>query len=163
LAIAMVQRLRQVAPVKIYQIPGNHSRQADFTMALMLDAYFHNTPDVVVDCSSSPYKFHQFGKNLIGFEHGHSVKSIRLAALMASECPEAWATTRYREWHLGDQHRKGTGPIFEEQGVSIEYVPGLTAPNSWHRLKGFNHQKRGAMAFVWDHKAGQIARILHNI
>jgi hypothetical protein len=166
IAIEMVERLRLVAPsVSIYEIPGNHSRMADFTLARLLSAYFRNTKGVYVDASSDPYKFHRYGCNLIGFEHGHSVKPIRLAALMANERPNDWAETKYREWHLGDQHRKGSSKpsMLEEQGVSVEYIPGLTAPNEWHRLKSFNHQQRGAMAFVWDFSAGPIARIQHNI
>lgn len=166
IAIAMVERLREVAKeVRIYQVPGNHSRMADFTIARLLRAYFRHDKGVIIGASSSPYKFHRFGVNLIGYEHGHSVKPIRLAALMANECRKDWAETHYREWHLGDQHRKGSSKpsMLEEQGVSIEYVPGLTAPNEWHRLKSFNHQQRGAMAFVWDFTAGPIGRLQFNI
>jgi hypothetical protein len=164
-AIGMVDRLREIAPVKIYQVPGNHSRMADFTMALLLKAHFRQAKDVYVDASSSPYKFHRCGVNLIGYEHGHSVKPIRLAALMANERRKDWSETEYREFHLGDQHRKGSSKpsMLEEQGVSVEYIPGLTAPNEWHRLKSFSHQKRGAMAFVWDWETGPLARFQHNI
>lgn len=166
IAIEMVMKLRKVAKkVHLYQIPGNHSRVSDFTMAQVLEAWFHRDPAVVVHADSSPYKFHRYGVNLIGFEHGHSVSSIRLAALMANECRDIWHQTEYREWHLGDQHRKGSSKpaAFEEQGVSVEYIPGLTAPNEWHRLKAFSHQKRGAMAFVYDFHTGPIARCQFNI
>ena len=164
-AIGMVERARQVAPVNVYQIPGNHSRQTDFTLGKLLEAVFANAKDVTVDASSSPYKFHRCGCNLIGYEHGHSVKPIRLAALMANERRQDWSETEYREWHLGDQHRKGSSKpsMLEEQGVSVEYIPGLTAPNEWHRLKSFSHQQRGAMAFVWDHEAGPLARFQWNV
>jgi hypothetical protein len=163
IGIAMVERLRQIAKrVFIYEVPGNHSRVTDYTLAHVLWAYFHQDKNVVVDTSSSPYKFHRFGCNLIGYEHGHSVKPIRLAALMANEQPDHWSATKngYREFHLGDQHRKGSAKpsMLEEQGVSVEYIPGLTPANEWHKLKGFNHQQRGAMAFVWDYTAGPIAR-----
>jgi predicted transcriptional regulator len=165
LAIAMVERIRTIAPVHIYEIPGNHSRQSDFTLARLLKAYFHKDKQVIVDASSSPYKFHCCGVNLIGYEHGHHIPPIRLAALMANECKQWWAKTEYREWHLGDQHRKGVGnpATLEEQGVSVEYVPGITAPNEWHRLKAFSHQKRGAMSFVWDWEEGLVGRFHYNI
>jgi len=164
IAIKMVERLRQVAPVTVYEVPGNHSRMADYTLARLLKAYFRREPDVTVDASTSPYKFHRYGCNLIGYEHGHSISAIRLAALMANERPDDWAATTFREWHLGDQHRKGSSKpsVMEEQGVSVEYIPGLTVPNEWHRLKGFNHQKRGAMAFVWDYHTGPIGRLQFN-
>lgn len=165
LAVQLVDTLRDVAPVQVYQIPGNHDRQTSYTLGHMLNAYYRLDEGVRVDHSSSPYKFHRYGCNLIGYEHGHSVDSIRLAALMANECREHWAATSYREWHLGDQHRKGSSrpSAMEEQGVSVEYLPGLTAPNEWHRLKAFNWQKRGAMAFVWDYRRGPIARLQVNL
>ena len=162
----MVNRIRGVAKeIFIYEIPGNHSRMADFTLAHLLRAYFRHDKNIHVDATSSPYKFHRFGVNLIGYEHGHSVGTIRLAAIMANECRKDWSETEYREFHLGDQHRKGSAKpsSFEEQGVSVEYIPSIVAPNEWHRLKGFNHQKRGAMAFVYDFSTGPIARFQYNI
>jgi hypothetical protein len=165
-AIAMVERLRKVAPeVYVYEVPGNHSSLTDFTLARLIAARFHACKGVTVDASASPYKFHRYGVNLIGFEHGHSVAAVRLAALMSNERPMDAAQTSYKEWHLGDQHRKGSSKpsMLEEQGVSIEYVPGLTAPNEWHRRKSFNHQQRGAMAYVWDYHTGPVGRFQFNI
>jgi hypothetical protein len=165
LAITMVERLAELAPVKVIQVSGNHDQVAAFTMGHVLKAYYRNDPNVDVDVSPSPYKFWNFGTNLIGFDHGHHVKPARLAALMAHECVNLWATTTFREWHLGDQHRKGSGsPVtMEEQGVGVEYLPALTPPNAWHRLKAFNWQQRGAMGFVWDHAEGPLARVQVNL
>lgn len=165
LATMMVDRLAAIAPVKIVQISGNHDQVASFSLGHILNAYYRNNPNISVDVSRSPYKFYRFGTNLIGYDHGHHIKPIRLAAIMAHECREHWAQTTYREWHCGDQHRKGSGSpvIMEEQGVGIEYLPALTPPNAWHRQKGFNWQQRGAMAFVWDHDEGPIARLQVNL
>lgn len=165
LAIAVVDRLRRVAPVQVVVVPGNHARQTEFTLGRLLQAYYHNDKNVEVDASASPYKFFKWGVNLIGFDHGHSIRPIRLAALMANECRDVWNETVYREWHIGDQHRKGAAKpvMMEEQGVSIEYLPGLTPANEWHRIKSYNWQKRGAMAFVWDKEAGPVARLQVNI
>lgn len=157
--------LSQIAPVTVVNIPGNHDRFSSFTLARVMHAYFANNENVTVDASPSPYKFKRYGVNLVGFEHGHSVAQVRLAALMANERPKDWAETKYREWHLGDQHRKGSSKpsMLEEQGVSVEYLPSITAPNEWHRLKSFNWQKRGAMAWVWDYDYGPVARLQVNI
>jgi hypothetical protein len=166
IALEMISRLREIGKeIFVYEIPGNHSRMADFTLARLIKAYFHHDGNVHVDASPSPYKFHRYGVNLIGYEHGHSVGAIRLAALMANERRQDWAETEYREFHLGDQHRKGSSKpsMLEEQGVSVEYVPGLTPGNSWHRLKAFSHQQRGAMAWVWNKATGPEARFQFNI
>jgi len=166
LAIAMIEKMKEIAPVKVIVVPGNHDRQTSFVMGKLISAYYRNDENIEVDDSASPYKFHHYGVNLIGLEHGHSVKPIiRLGTLMANECRDVWAQTVYREWHVGDQHRKGSSKpnTLEEQGVSIEYLPGLTPPNEWHRLKSYNWQKRAAMSFVWDKHAGPIARLQVNI
>lgn len=166
LAVEMIERCRQVAPVKILMVPGNHARQSEYTLGRFLHAYYRNDANVEVDASASPYKFEHYGVNLIGFEHGHSViPQVRLAALMANECRDIWSQTVYREWHLGDQHRKGSNKpsSFEEQGVSVEFLPSLVMPNEWSRLKSFNWQKRAGMAFVWDKKAGPVMRLQANI
>jgi len=165
LAVTMIERMAEVAPVKIIQVSGNHDQVTAFTLGHVLNAYYRNDPNVSVDVSPSPYKFWRFGTNLLGLDHGHHVKPPRLAALMAHECKDVWADTTFREWHLGDQHRKGSAkPItMEEQGVSVEYLPALTPPNAWHRLKAFNWQQRGAMAFVWDAEQGPKARLQVNL
>jgi hypothetical protein len=157
--------LSHIAPVTVLQVPGNHDRYGSYTFGILMDAYFENNENVTVDCSPSPYKFKHYGVNLIGFEHGHSVSQIRLAALMANECSDVWNQTKYREWHLGDQHRKGSAKpsVLEEQGVSVEFLPSITAPNEWHRLKSFNWQKRGAMGWLWDYDTGPLARLQVNI
>ena len=165
LAISIIEKLAEHAPVRVIQVSGNHDQVSSFTLGYVLKAYYRNNPNVDVEAGPSPYKFWKFGTNLVGFDHGHHIKPPRLAALMAHECKDVWADTSFREWHLGDQHRKGTGrpTIMEEQGVSVEYLPALTPPNAWHRLKGFNWQQRGAMAFIWDHDEGPLARVQVNL
>ena len=165
LAVTMIDRLSSVAPVRVIQVSGNHDQVSSFTIGHVLKAYYRNDQNVTVDVSPAPYKFYRFGTNLIGFDHGHHIKPIRLASIMAHECREDWARTTFREWHLGDQHRKGSGSpvIMEEQGVGVEYLPALTPPNAWHKLKGFNWQQRGAMAFVWDYNEGPLARLQVNL
>ena len=166
IAIQLVDRIKRVAPIKIIVVPGNHARQSEFVLGRLLRAYYHNDKNVSINAEPSPYKFHHYGVNLIGFEHGHSIKQpVRLAALMANECRDIWSKTVYREWHLGDQHRKGSNKpsMLEEQGVSVEYLPGLTAPNEWHRLKSFNWQKRAGLGFIWDKTCGPISRLQVNI
>jgi len=167
LVFEMVDSLKQIAPVKVISLPGNHARHTEIALGRILAARYHNDKNVEVDAEIKPYKFHKYGVNLIGFEHGHSIKQqVRLAALMANECRlNGWREARFCEWHLGDQHRKGSGRpmMFEEQGVSVEFLPGLVVPNEWHTIHGLNWQKRAGTAFVWDKTAGPIARLQVNI
>lgn len=165
LAVTLVERLAQVAPVRVIQISGNHDEVSTFSLGHLLKAYFRHNTSITCDVSSSPYKFYRYGVNLIGFDHGHHINTMRLGNIMAQERPKDWSETLYREWHLGDQHRKGTGKpsVMEEMGVSVEFLPALTPANAWHKQKGFNWQKRGAMAFVWDYNQGPVARLQVNL
>lgn len=167
LGFAIMERMKQEAPVKVIVVPGNHARHSEFALGRILAAKYYNDENFEIDASISPYKFHHYGVNLLGFEHGHSIRQqVRLAALMANECRlNGWKEARYCEFHCGDQHRKGSGKphMFEEQGVSIEFLPGLTPPNEWHRIHSYNWQKRAGMAFIWDKTAGCVARFQTNI
>lgn len=165
LAISAAEKMLEYAPVSAFQIPGNHDRFTSYMLGHVLDAYFHAHPDFTIDASASPFKKFRFGASLVGMEHGHSISTIRLAALMANEWRWDWAETHYHEWHMGDQHRKGSSKpcAFEEQGVSVEFLPSIVAPNEWHRLKSFNMQKRAAVGFVWDYDCGQSHRLTTNI
>jgi len=163
----MAEALKKVGKkLRIVEISGNHDRQTSFSLGWVLWAYYHNDENVEVEVNPSPYKFWQWGVNLVGLDHGHSKKLERLAALMANETRiNGWQDARYCEWHLGDQHRKGSGRpvIMTEQGVGVEFLTGLTPANEWHKIKTFNWQPRGATGFVWDKDEGPLARVQVNI
>lgn len=163
--IRAVEKLKLEADiVRVIMVPGNHARQTEFMLGRVLHAYYRNDDSVWVDAGPEPYKFFRFGTNLIGLDHGHSINPVKLGGIMAGERKEDWAYTTYREWHLGDQHRKGvSSPSMEELGVSIEYLPSLVPWNEWHKIKGFSQQKRAAVAFVYDEDEGCIAKLQVNV
>jgi hypothetical protein len=166
LAIAAAEIFAKHSPLRILVVPGNHDRMLTYTLGHVLDAHYCRDPNVTVVVDESPYKFWSYGVNLLGFDHGHSIKLQNLPALMANETRLThWESARYCEWHLGDQHRKGGGrpTAMTEQGVGIEFLAGLTPANEWHKLKSFNWQARGAVAYVWDFHSGPTARLHANL
>ncbi len=165
LLIAAIDRLKETAPVHVPFIAGNHANDSEIHLGHVIKAYYRNDANVTVDAELSPYKVYEYGINAIFFEHGNEVPNTRLPSVFAAEYPEIWGRTTWREAHLGDQHRKGTAKpaAFEEQGVSVEFLPSLVTGNKWHKGRGFNHQKRGAMAFVWHKEHGLIVRLQVNV
>lgn len=165
LAISAAELMLEHAPVQAVQIPGNHDQMSSYMMGRVLNAWFNQDGNFDMDSSSNPFKKFRWGASLLGMEHGHAISPIRMAALMANEWRWDFAETHYHEWHCGDQHRKGSNKpsVFEEQGVSVEFLPGLVAPNEWHRYKSFNFQKRAANGFIWDYDCGQTNRLTTNI
>lgn len=165
LLISAIDRLSCIAQVEVITIPGNHDYNSIIHTGMILDAYYRNDENVIINANFSSYKFVKYGNSLIGFEHGDEHRGVNmktLPALMASEVPEAWAASKYREWHLGDRHRQGA-VAFADQGVVIEYLPSLSAANEWSTRKGFTHHRRCAVAFIWDKVKGQTNRLQVNI
>lgn len=154
LLIETVAGLAERAKVEVIMVPGNHARQSEFALGRILQAYFHNDERVSVDAGPEPYKFHTYGFNLIGYDHGHSIKPLRLASLMANECPTEWAESINREWHCADQHRESA--VFSEFGVQIKFLPSMAVQNEWHKIKGFSWAHRCSLGFVYDFENGLI-------
>lgn len=166
LAVEWILSLREIAPVEIIVVPGNHDWVSSFALGRILSAYFHNDPDVGVDTwndPADPFKWLRWGCNLIGYFHKAKNQSA-MAALMANERPQDWAETvgGWREWHVGDQHRRGEyrPSVMEEQGVGIEFQPSIVPSSEWARRHGYAHQRRSGTAHVWDKVEGQIARFV---
>lgn len=61
LATAMVDRLAEVAPVRVLQISGNHDQVSAFSLGHVLKAYYRLDANVTVNVDPSPYKFWSYG------------------------------------------------------------------------------------------------------
>jgi hypothetical protein len=164
LMIAAIERLRQVAPVHVLIVPGNHDAQRLWYLGAVLSAFFQNTPGVQIDHTCHPRKYVLYGKNLIGFCHGHSEKHDKLPMLMAVERPQDWAATRFREWHLGHFHSKKTKVFVAHQdlfSVQVRILPSLCPPDAWHANMGYT-SKLAAEAYFWDAENGCVATFTHS-
>lgn len=164
LMIQAVERLRQVAPVHVLVVPGNHDTQRLWYLGEVLAAWFRNTPDVHLDHGCQPRKYVTYGRNLIGFCHGHAEAHDRLPMLMASERPTEWAVTRFREWHLGHFHAKSTKVLYAHKdlhSIVIRILPGLCPADAWHSAKGFR-SNLAAEAYYWDPENGCVATFVHS-
>lgn len=155
--IAALLMAREVAPVDVIIVPGNHDKERIFYFGDVLAAYFHKDPHIRVDNTPPLRKYVKFGANLIGFTHGsYEAKVTDLPLIMATERPEWWAQTKYREWHLGHFHRKREIKFLdvdEMRGVRIRILPSLTAVDDWHYERGYDWQHT-AEAYVWDIEHG---------
>ena len=159
--IMAVNRLKEVAPVVLLGVPGNHDFQKTFYLGDVLDVKYENDPDVFVDNSPTTRKYYRYGKNLIGFIHGRQsdVPEQRLLHLMPMEVPELWAQTKYREWHCGDIHHKKVIKTKGEEdhfGINIRYMRSLKGTDEWENQKGWKGSIGGAEAYLWHHDNGLI-------
>jgi hypothetical protein len=128
LLVRAIDRLREVAPVHVIMVTGNHDTQRLYYLGDVLHAWFRNTKDVVVDNSPRQRKYFQYHKNLIGLTHGHNEKHIDLPLLLATENLGGWAGSCHREFDLGHFHsrkHKMFVPSFDRAGVLVRILPSL--------------------------------------
>ena len=154
-----IERLREIAKVRVIICPGNHDAQTAFHVGDSLEMYFHGDSRVVIHNEPSRRKYVSWGKCLIGFCHGNEERHGDLPLLMASERPQDWAGSVFREWHTGHFHKL---EIEETHGVRVRTLSALCSADDWHSLKGFVNQLRTAQAFIWSKDQGLISEVFYN-
>lgn len=157
--IRAVEACRQVAPVKVIWVPGNHDHMTSYWMCQVLKATFGEQAGVTFDLhNKSPRKYHQFGKCLLGFTHGYTEKLARLPGIMTVEQSAAWSkSTACREWLTGHRHQSRsqhwTG-TYEEDGVTVRILPSLAGTDAWHHAQGYCMARHAVQSFVYDLEYG---------
>lgn len=161
-----VERLRQIAPVEVIWVPGNHDAQTSYHLARTVWAWFSKCSDVKVDVSPSYRKYLRWGVNLLGFTHGNEEKHESLPNLMANERPIDFAETFCREWLIGHQHQSKawfTKGIETKAGAVVRVVQSLAGTDLWHHKKGFINLGRAAECFFYGEKTGNAGWVPFNV
>lgn len=151
-----VEHLRDIAPVRLMYVPGNHDEMMSYCAIVGLSHVYKNVSGVEVNAGVSPRKYVQFGECLIGYSHGRE-EGKRITGLMQYEAPDAWASSKYREWHMGDLHHESAK---EDNGIIFRRIGAVAPPDMWHSKKGYVATHRKASAFVWDEDDG-LEMIIH--
>ena len=172
-ATKRIEQASELAPVHVIFIPGSHDEENTWYMSVVLNAYFRNNPNVTVDISPNLRQFLQFGKNLLGFDHGQYPTFERLFANMAFADTKAWESTVFKYFFTGHLHHKEVkariwqgGPkevkmpkgqllITEDlNGILFDRLTSLTSNDYYEHSRGFIHIKN-AEAFIFDKEFGK--------
>lgn len=151
----VIDTLSSYAKIEIINIPGNHDRTRGFYLGEVISAYYLG----IVDNTISPRKYYQFGKTLLGFDHGE-LKADEYPLLMATESPLLYAVTNHHDWFLGHLHGEKTQEI---KGFKMRFLPSLTHHrDQWHNRNGYIGNKRCAMIYKYDYENGLIGTEVYN-
>lgn len=156
--ISSVEKLLTVAPVHLLWVSSNHDLWVSYFLCKAVKAYYANNDSVTIDIQPKSRKVYEWGKVLLGFEHGE-IKPDRLPLLMADEWPDAWARTRWHEWHVGHLHKKQEmvfTSVDTYGSVIYRRIPSLTKTDAWHYRHGFVNKTRAAETYVWDRENGLV-------
>jgi len=155
LAVSAVDYLRNIAPVDVIIVPGNHDRQSAFALGEVLSAWYKDCKDVTVDNTPAFRKYFKWGHCLVGYVHGKETKADKMPMLMAQDNKSVWSDVKYAEWHVAHIHQS---KVQDKGGVRIRHVPSIASIDAWEGQKGYD-EGREAQGFVWNETLGNIARL----
>lgn len=153
-----IELLSQVAPVETILVGANHDRMSSYTSSEVLYAWFRNIENVTIDRDFLIRKYKFFGKNLVGFSHGHSEKS-RIAEVMQVEARKYWGEAKFCEFHCGHFHSERT---IEKGGLTVRYLGSPSGTDKWHKESGYVGSIKKATAFIWDNDKG-VENIIYSV
>lgn len=162
--IEMIDKLASLAPVDVMIVVGNHDAERSFYLGELLYAKYDNVDFVNIENRPMLRKYYQWGKVCLGFTHGDKKDKGKLPILMASEAPKMWATSKYREFHIGHLHaEKGMFlNVDDDNGIIVRTMPSLASTDDWHFGEGYVHMRK-SIAILWDSERGQRAEYTYII
>jgi hypothetical protein len=159
--IKAVDYCRQVAPVDIQWIPGNHDPNISYYLCDVIKEVFSEAKDVTVDVSPRWRKFYPWGKSLLCLTHGQEERLIDLPSIMATEEPKLWGESIYREIHIGHKHKKRElrwVGVDTFPGCVVRMIPSICSEDAWSYRKGFMRGWYAAESYLWNAKTGMEAQ-----
>lgn len=162
--VQIIEMCMQIVPVDVLIIAGNHDEERTYYLGTALDAWFHGCKDVKIDNSPPLRKYYRWGKCLIGYTHGDKEPKGTLIPIMATEKPQDWSETKYREWHKGHLHHASETAfnILDEQRSIREWIlPSLVALDDYHAGKGYR-SLRESIGMIWNKNKGKTDMFMYH-
>lgn len=155
-----VRQARDVAPVEVVWIPGNHDPVTSLWLCRVIKWAFDGDKHVTVDTSPCPVKYRHFGKCLIGMAHGDGPRDKALKDMMPIERADWWAASKAcREWltgHLHQQKKTERLGTFEEAGQIFRILASLAPTDSWHYRNGFSMTRKATESYLYSYEWGNV-------
>jgi predicted phosphodiesterase len=157
--LGVVERSAESCQTDVLIVNGNHDEALTWSLQRIMQERFRNDKRVIVDGRFTGRKYLTYGKNLIGFAHGHRAKK-KLPQIMALEAAEAWSKCPYREIHTGHYHSQAAEwqrPIETLDSVVVRTSPAICPPDEWHSQMGFLGARQAMESFLYDPDGGLVS------
>jgi hypothetical protein len=159
--IKAIDYCRQVAPVDVVWIPGNHDPNVSYYLCDVISEVFADDEHVTVDVGPKWRKFYPWGDSLLAFTHGVEEPLRDLPSIIATEEPQLWGNSKYREIHIGHKHRKQEMRwvnVDTHAGTVVRMIPSIATEDAWHYRKGYIKGYHAAESYIWDKNFGVIGQ-----
>jgi len=167
--VKMIEGLLTVAPVKIIHCRDNHAEFASYMLAKQVEAYLHRHKWLTSDISHLDRAYHEYGLNLIGFDHGHGVAGNKLPQVVAAEAAAMWGRTVHRRFIRHHVHhadfKKNNVQVKQEEvlkdypGLSVQYMRTPAGTDDYHHNTGYIGVPKAVDSFVIHPTFGQVAHL----
>lgn len=142
--------------VRVVNARGNHDNDSAIALNMIIEVVYENEPRVIVLANDSKFNFIEFGKCLIGINHGDKINHSRLSGVMTRLMAPAWGRTKFRRWITGHIHHKQV--IETDAGVTIESFHTLAPTEIWHADSGYGAERRVTM-ITYHKEHGEVNRM----
>ncbi len=130
---------------------GNHDDHSSQFLSVYLQSFYRNNPRVKVKDANRVFQYHQFGRNLFGVTHGHTVKKPDdLEMIMASDCNDIWSSTHRRKWFVGHFHSMR---VHDLRNCMVEYYRTTAPGDAWSIESGYRAHREMRME-TWHRELG---------
>jgi len=163
-----IERLRQIAPVHLLWVPGNHDPQTSYYLTRALAAHYMDLDGkfrrgVTVDFSPMSRKLYRWGKSAIGFSHPiNRGQWEKQRGIFAELFKHEWADADHHEIHTGHLHKIMEYGFMQADTLGshtvIRMLPSLCASDKWHHEMGFLDKNRASASFIWSQNEGLICQ-----
>lgn len=141
-------------------VGGNHSFDSGIYLKGYLSAWFRNDPRVTIDSSHKAQQYEIFGKNILGFTHGHELRPERCSEVMVYDNQANFSDSKYRYFHFGHFHQNKR---FESALCAVEIHKNIIPRDMWAESMGFRGNIGEAKCITYHKNYGEIGRNTFNI
>ena len=163
-ALSMIERAKEFAPVDVMIMRGNHDEVRCVSMGKLLAEVYKNDPHVTVDDGLGTLKHYTWGDCFLATHHGQMESLQKVVTECAIKFPD-FGSAKWREIHSGHGHRmKSAGMVIdgvEEQSVRHRMIPSMCSPDNWHS-RNLYHNNPCAETYLWDKKDLYVGHHSHN-
>lgn len=155
---AIAKMLEKHAEVEVQIIEGNHDQAGMIWLRAAMAAYYEDEPRVKVDVSPMILHKTRWGKTLLGYTHGHTMKKAdtRLAA-MAADFRDDFGASKYVYTHSGHWHHQ----TITEHTLGIDEVHGQLGAKDAYAARGGWRAYRQAAVIVYSKQFGEVGRFIY--
>jgi len=158
--VEAIELCREVAPVDVRVVPGNHDRRTCHLYYWALKHKYGSVDGVEITGDAETLQWARYGENLIGWAHGDTVsggetkRNQWLSSRLLHGATDLISGASHFYVMLGHLHY-----VAEKDDGVHTLQGGSTAPvDEWHERQGYTTAKRCQTAYVFDNAGGQKVR-----